>query len=114
MIGYAGPWRTSGEWWRDESWARDEWDIALHTGALYRISREIYTGPGKLKYAELPVPDSWQYSQPAPPPEVSAPVFSVARPWVAASSPPPTSSTYTPSKKQHDLTSRWFINGNYD
>ncbi len=114
VIGYAGPWRTSGEWWRDESWARDEWDIALHTGALYRISREIYTGPGRLKSPELPLPDPGRYSQPAPPPEVSSPGFSVARPWVAPSSQPQTMSTYTSSKKQHDLTARWFINGNYD
>ena len=25
----AGPWRTSGDWWEQEGWARDEWDIAL-------------------------------------------------------------------------------------
>lgn len=118
VIGYAGPWRTSGEWWRDESWARDEWDVALHTGALYRISREIYTGPGKLKSPELPLPDPGRYSQPAPPPEVTAPGFSVARPWVAPSSQPlsqqQTTSTYIPAKKQDDVTTRWFINGNYD
>jgi protein ImuB len=37
VIGYAGPWRTSGDWWRSDQWARDEWDIALDCGALYRI-----------------------------------------------------------------------------
>jgi protein ImuB len=25
----AGPWRVSGEWWRADVWARDEWDIAV-------------------------------------------------------------------------------------
>ncbi|MBC7926103.1 MAG: DNA polymerase Y family protein [Bryobacteraceae bacterium] len=43
VIGYAGPWRTSGDWWRTDSWACDEWDIALQSGALYRISRQIMT-----------------------------------------------------------------------
>ena len=30
----AGPWRTSGDWWRPDVWARDEWDIALIDPAL--------------------------------------------------------------------------------
>ncbi len=36
-----GPWRTSGEWWRADAWSRDEWDIALESGALYRIFQEL-------------------------------------------------------------------------
>jgi protein ImuB len=37
----AGPWRTSGEWWAETRWARDEWDVALDDGALYRIFRDL-------------------------------------------------------------------------
>jgi protein ImuB len=37
----AGPWRTSGEWWNDgpagRSWDRDEWDVALADGTVYRL-----------------------------------------------------------------------------
>ena len=29
VVGLAGPWRTSGEWWRSDTWARDEWDVAV-------------------------------------------------------------------------------------
>ena len=29
VVGLAGPWRSSGEWWRSDLWARDEWDIAV-------------------------------------------------------------------------------------
>lgn len=35
----AGPWRTSGDWWQEDAWNRDEWDIAVADGALYRIYR---------------------------------------------------------------------------
>jgi protein ImuB len=51
----AGPWSTSGEWWRvpdarvqarpdahplQVGWNRDEWDVALSDGGVYRIYRD--------------------------------------------------------------------------
>jgi protein ImuB len=43
----AGPWRSSGDWWEQEGWARDEWDIAVQgeTGiALYCLVRDRLDG----------------------------------------------------------------------
>jgi protein ImuB len=46
----AGPWRISGDWWRSDLWARDEWDVGVESGSkisavsrqvLYRIYREL-------------------------------------------------------------------------
>jgi protein ImuB len=37
VLELAGPWRTSGDWWTSDPWSRDEWDIALSDGALYRL-----------------------------------------------------------------------------
>jgi protein ImuB len=37
VIDLAGPWRTSGDWWTLDPWLRDEWDLALSDGALYRV-----------------------------------------------------------------------------
>ena len=29
VIAASGPWRTSGDWWREDSWLQDEWDIEV-------------------------------------------------------------------------------------
>jgi len=44
VIGCAGPWRVSGEWWDAGAWARDEWDVALSDGAVCRLARELRSG----------------------------------------------------------------------
>ncbi|HEX3644346.1 MAG TPA: hypothetical protein VHT95_01995 [Vicinamibacterales bacterium] len=45
----AGPWRTSGHWWAEGTgaagrpvlpWDRDEWDVSLSDGAVYRVCRD--------------------------------------------------------------------------
>jgi protein ImuB len=59
VVSVAGPWRTSGDWWRPDFWARDEWDVGVESDAglktvgklpgqslqvLYRIYRELGNG----------------------------------------------------------------------
>lgn len=46
VVDLAGPWRTTGDWWRDDAWARDEWDVTLERlgrQTLYRVYRELKT-----------------------------------------------------------------------
>jgi protein ImuB len=49
VVQVAGPWRTTGDWWREDAWARDEWDVAVagsnktssEPPGLYRIYRKL-------------------------------------------------------------------------
>jgi hypothetical protein len=53
IVECAGPWRTSGAWWRvgpspdrgavapGRPWDRDEWDVAVRGGPIYRLSRIV-------------------------------------------------------------------------
>jgi protein ImuB len=45
IISAAGPWSTSGNWWKqEEAWRREEWDIAIKLAngvGLYRIFRDL-------------------------------------------------------------------------
>ena len=43
IVQAAGPWRTSGSWWTDERWNRNEWDVALKSGAVCRIYQDRTT-----------------------------------------------------------------------
>jgi protein ImuB len=57
VVNCAGPWRSSGYWWTHQGqaglaclprqaclpWNRDEWDVALSDGALYRIFQDRAT-----------------------------------------------------------------------
>ncbi len=44
VVDRAGPWRTAGDWWRPDAFSRDEWDVALTDGALYRIYLDRLAG----------------------------------------------------------------------
>jgi protein ImuB len=58
IVQAAGPWRTSGEWWNEpvgqvgnshqphssQPWDRDEWDVAMADGTIYRLVVERGVG----------------------------------------------------------------------
>jgi len=44
VIAHAGPWRSSGDWWRRDPWDHAEWDIAVSGGTLYRLFEDLRTG----------------------------------------------------------------------
>ncbi|MBV9624097.1 MAG: DNA polymerase Y family protein [Acidobacteria bacterium] len=47
-----GPWRSSGDWWAQDGWVRDEWDIAVEENigiVLYRLVHDLVAGEWRLE-----------------------------------------------------------------
>jgi protein ImuB len=53
VLAQAGPWRNSGGWWSESSWARDEWDVTL----LEKSNRAHRTHP----FETIPNPEAAVY-----------------------------------------------------
>ena len=49
MRGYvmsaSGPWRTSGDWWRDDAWLQDEWDLDIRFDPTHNVAQAHVKGP---------------------------------------------------------------------
>lgn len=43
VIAFAGPWRTTGDWWTREAWDWEEWDLEIANGALLRVHRDCHS-----------------------------------------------------------------------
>jgi protein ImuB len=41
IIAASGPWRTSGDWWREETWQQDEWDVEVRFDSVSGQSQKI-------------------------------------------------------------------------
>ncbi|MHB8484659.1 MAG: Y-family DNA polymerase [Candidatus Acidiferrales bacterium] len=52
VVAVSGPWRTSGDWWREDPWQHDEWDIEIH----FRFSPAIH-----LERTSVPCPQRGLY-----------------------------------------------------
>ena len=36
----AGPWFTSGDWWLEDFWNREEWDLEVSEKGIFRIYQD--------------------------------------------------------------------------
>jgi protein ImuB len=42
VLALSGPWRTWGDWWREDLWQQDEWDIEIRAGSASLGRRERF------------------------------------------------------------------------
>lgn len=86
ILWMAGPWRSSGDWWEQDGWARHEWDIAM----------------------QLPVSSGqWSVSR--------SPKFTVSRRSSIAGGAALEKADWALYRLVHDLLSgKWFVEGTYD
>ena len=49
VVAAAGPWRASGDWWAQSLWAREEWDIELSNGGVYRLFLSLLSGQSSTR-----------------------------------------------------------------
>jgi len=52
VVAASGPWRTSGDWWQEDPWQHDEWDLEIH----FRFSPAIH-----LERTSAPCPQRGLY-----------------------------------------------------
>jgi protein ImuB len=41
IVTASGPWRTSGDWWREDTWQQDEWDVEIRFDSVSGQSQRI-------------------------------------------------------------------------
>jgi protein ImuB len=42
VVHASGPWRTSGDWWNEQAWQEDAWDVEIQFDADSQISSALY------------------------------------------------------------------------
>ena len=53
ILWLAGPWRSSGDWWEQDGWARDEWDIAIRPSVARESSVASRQSSAKSKLSAI-------------------------------------------------------------
>lgn len=67
VVAASGPWRSSGEWWQEDGWDHDEWDLAINFGkraeprekkpeSIFARANSVTSSVAKMKMAE---PSPW-------------------------------------------------------
>jgi protein ImuB len=48
----AGPWRSSGQWWSETCWSREEWDVEMVDEKTRMVGRIAYDPASNCWYMQ--------------------------------------------------------------
>jgi protein ImuB len=65
VIAASGPWRSSGEWWQEDGWDHDEWELAIDFGKKAESRERELAGIG-LVAMNVNVPRKTKIPEPSP------------------------------------------------
>ncbi len=54
VVAASGPWRSSGDWWQEDAWHQDEWDLEIEFPASSIVAAQLY--PEQRRGNAAPVP----------------------------------------------------------
>jgi protein ImuB len=108
ILWMAGPWRSSGDWWEQDGWSRDEWDIAIQLSVSRQSSGKISS-----QFSVLSFQFAHSHSPDDEPSAIGHPLSAKKHSRAKDCSPEePSLALY---RLVHDLLSgHWFVEGTYD
>jgi protein ImuB len=56
VVAASGPWRSSGDWWREDAWQNDEWDLEIRFDSVSDLrnqERVTNTGAQRTPYGDV-------------------------------------------------------------
>jgi hypothetical protein len=63
VVAASGPWRSSGDWWQEDAWHQDEWDLEIEFLAPSIIAAQLYPKQSRGNAAPVPPQQKSERSQ---------------------------------------------------
>jgi protein ImuB len=64
VVAASGPWRSSGDWWQEDAWHQDEWDLEIEFPASSVVVAQLYPERSRGNAAPVPPQQNIERSQP--------------------------------------------------
>jgi hypothetical protein len=56
VVAASGPWRSSGDWWQEDPWHQDEWDLEIEFSTSSPVGAQQWCAPARQNQKSLDHP----------------------------------------------------------